>query len=98
GGGADQFTTSATRVTLDLLRVTADGHSAWSTSHVVARRSWWRGEVLLAMTAQYLDGRDVAPRSHPNDGKVDVLRVDRAMGIRAPRQAARRSLRGTPLP
>ncbi len=98
GGGEDQFTTSATRVTLDLLRVTADGHSAWSTSHVVARRSWWRGEVLLAMTAQYLDGRDVAPRSHPNDGKVDLLRVDPAMPWRVRRQAARRARTGTHLP
>jgi len=98
GGSADQFAGGATRLSLDLVRVAADGEATWSAAHVVCRRSWWRGEVVLAMTAQFLDGRDVAPRSHPNDGKVDVLRVDRAMPARARWQAARRSRTGTHLP
>ena len=50
------------------------------------------------MTAQYLRGLDVVPRSHPNDGKVDVLRVDADMPVRARWQASRRARTGTHLP
>jgi YegS C-terminal NAD kinase beta sandwich-like domain len=98
GGGPDQFQSGATRLPLDLVRVEAEGATTWSVAHVVARRSWWRGEVVLAMTAQYLGDADVAPRAHPNDGKVDVLRVDPAMPMQARWQAARRARTGSHLP
>jgi len=64
----------------------------------VARRSWWRGEVVFAMTAQFWHGRDIAPRSHPNDGKVDVLRVAAQMSVRTRLAARSRSRTGTHLP
>ena len=83
---------------VDLLRVEAGGRTTWAVAHVVARRSWWRGEVLLAMNAQFLDGYDVAPRSHPNDGKVDVVRVAAAMPLRARLQARTRARTGTHVP
>jgi hypothetical protein len=98
GGSAGQFSAAATRLPLDLVRVEADGHTTWSAAHVVCRRSWWRGEVDLAMTAQYVDGRDVVPRGHPNDGKLDLLNVDPAMPARVRWQAARRARTGTHLP
>lgn len=98
GGSTDQFTAGATRLTLDLVRVEVGGDTTWSVAHVVCRRSWWRGDVVLAMTAQYLDGRDVAPRSHPNDGRADVLRVDAAMPARVRWQAMRRARTGTHVP
>jgi hypothetical protein len=98
GGGADQFTTAATRLTLDLVRIDADGRTTWSAAHVVCRRSWWRGEVVVAMTAQHLDGFDVAPRAHPNDGRLDLLRVEPGMRARARWQARRRARTGTHLP
>jgi diacylglycerol kinase family enzyme len=97
-GGADRFASGATRVPLDLVRVEAEGRSTWSVAHVVARRSWWRGDVVLAMTAQYLGDADVAPRAHPNDGKVDVLRVDPAMPMQARWQAVRRARTGSHVP
>ncbi len=98
GGGPGQFTQRALRVPLDLVRVQAGESTTWSAAHVVARRSWWRGEVVLAMTAQYLGAADVAPRAHPNDGKVDLLRVDPAMPVRARWQANRRARTGSHLP
>jgi len=98
GGSADQFTAAATQLPLDLVRVDAGGRTTWSAAHVVCRRSWWRGEVVLAMTAQYLGGFDVAPRAHPNDGRLDLLLVEEAMGARARWQARRRARTGTHLP
>jgi hypothetical protein len=97
-GGQERFGEHALRVPLDLVRVEAEGRITWSVAHVVARRSWWRGEVVLAMNAQYLGDADVAPRAHPNDGRVDVLRVDPAMSMQTRWQALRRARTGSHLP
>ena len=61
--------------TVDLGVVTVAGEEHWFVSHVVARRSWWRGEVVAAMNAQFVGAWDVAPRGHPNDGRLDLVRV-----------------------
>jgi len=98
GGGAGRFEGHVVRAPIDLLRVQADGHEHWAFAHVVLRRSWWRGEVVLAMNAQFLGPFDVAPRSHPNDGRVDVLRVDPSMGVRTRLQARRRARTGVHVP
>lgn len=89
----------ATYAPLDVVHLAADGDDVtWAATHVVARRSWWRGEVLLAMNAEHLGDYDVAPRAHPNDGLLDIVRVDPSMGWRARRQARQRARLGTHLP
>lgn len=98
GGVPGRFQGTVMTAPIDVLRVEAGGRTTWAVAHVVARRSWWRGEVLLAMNAQFLDGYDVAPRSHPNDGKVDVVRVAAEMPLRARLQARTRARTGTHLP
>jgi YegS C-terminal NAD kinase beta sandwich-like domain len=98
GGTIGRFDGLVLCAPVDLLRVTADGATRWAVAHVVARGAWWRGEVLLAMNAQFVGVHDVAPRSHPNDGKVDVLRVEPSMTVRARWQARGRSRTGTHLP
>lgn len=107
GGRPGRFPGTVTRAPVDLLRVeltAADGstRTAWAVAHVVARRGgpagWWRGEVVLAMNAQFLGEFDVAPRSHPNDGLVDAVRVDPGMTMRTRAQARTRARTGTHLP
>jgi hypothetical protein len=76
------------RLPCDLVRVEIDGGDGaapdvtWAAVHAVARRSWWRGPVVAAMNGQFLDEWDVAPRAHPNDGRVDVVEVSPSMGVR----------------
>ena len=98
GGAPGRFNGTLVKAPVDLLQVTADGTEHLALAHVVARRSWWRGEVVLAMNAQFLGEFDVAPRSHPNDGRVDVVRVDAAMPLRARLQARARARNGTHVP
>lgn len=50
------------------------------------------------MNAQYLGPWDVAPRSHPNDGRLDVLEIAAVMPIDQRWKAARRARRGAHLP
>ncbi len=98
GGTPGRFPGRVMTAPIDLLRVEADGRTTWAVAHVVARRGWWRGEVWMAMNAQFLGQYDVAPRSHPNDGKVDVVHVHADMPLRARRQARERARTGTHLP
>ena len=62
------------------------------------RGGWLRGEISVVANAQFLRKWDVAPRGHPNDGRVELTHVSRAMGLRQ-RWSARSRLRtGTHLP
>lgn len=86
------------RVELDLLRVVADGAEHAAVAHVVARRSWWRGQLVAVMNVDQLGDRNVAPRAHPNDGFADVVEVDPGMGLRQRWQARARLPQGTHVP
>jgi hypothetical protein len=81
---------------VDLGTVAADGERHWFVAHLVARRSWWVGPVVAAMNAEFVGRWDVAPRSHPNDGVLDVYRADLPVGERL--RARRRLASGTHLP
>lgn len=99
GGTPGRFPGTVTKAPVDVLQIEADdGRTTTAVAHVVARRSWWRGQLYFAMNAQFLGPYDVAPRSHPNDGKVDTMLVDGALGGRARAQARRRARTGTHVP
>jgi hypothetical protein len=98
-GGATAAHPTAARVTIDTMRVTLDeGDPTWGVAHVVIRRQWLRDEIVMVMNAQFYGPYDIAPRSHPNDGKLDVLRVDGSMGWRERLHARQRARNGTHLP
>lgn len=87
----------ALRVTVDLGAVLIDGSIHWFLSHLVARRSWLRGQVVVAANAAFLGEWNVAPRAHPGDGRLDTLEIDHmALGERL--KARRRLASGTHLP
>lgn len=99
GGSADEGrlrSGSGTQVSIDLGSVLVDGRLHWFVSHLVARQRWWRGRVVAAMNAQYLGDWDVAPRGHPNDGRLEVL--DGALPFGQRLQARGRLRTGTHVP
>ncbi|MDZ7676441.1 MAG: hypothetical protein U5K30_15400 [Acidimicrobiales bacterium] len=67
---------------VDVGEALVDGVLRHFVAHVVVRRPFWRGRVLAVMNAQYLGRWNVAPRSHPNDGRLDVLDADPPLGER----------------
>jgi len=81
---------------VDVGSVLVDGKLHWFVAHLVARRSWWHGRILVAMNAQWLGDWDLGPRSHPNDGLLDCSDADLALGDRL--KARRRLPLGTHLP
>lgn len=86
----------AMRLPIDLASVLVDGRQFWFLAHLVARRSWWRGRVVAIMNAQWIGRWDVAPRSHPDDGLLDVFDGDPALDVRL--EARRRLPTGTHVP
>jgi hypothetical protein len=86
------------RVTIDLLRVTADERRLTAVAHVVARRSWWRGPIVAALNVDHIGSWNVAPRAHPNDGRLDVVEVEATMSRRQRWSARSRLPHGTHVP
>ena len=86
----------AQRLSVDLGEVLVDGALHFFVAHLVARRSWWRGRLVAVMNAQYLGPWDVAPRSHPNDGRLDLVDADLSLGDRL--KARSRLASGTHVP
>ncbi len=83
-------------VQVDVCSALVDGRLHWFIAHLVARRSWLRGRVLVVANASFIGNWNIAPRAHPGDGKVDVLDANPSMRVRL---AARRRLpAGTHLP
>lgn len=86
----------ARRFPVDLGIATADGVEYVFIAHVLVRRRAWIGRVLAAMNAQYRGAWDLGPKSHPNDGLLDIS--DARLGL-ADKAAAHRRLRsGTHVP
>lgn len=72
-------------------------------AHVVMRPpawrgGWLRGRVVVVMNAEFIGDWDVAPRGHPNDGRVEVLELGAALGVRQRLAAHRRVRTGTHVP
>jgi hypothetical protein len=101
GGRGDEArlrSDDAIRLPVDLGAVLVDGRLHWFVAHVVARRSWWRGRVVAAMNAQWLGSWNVAPRAHPNDGRIDVLDADAGLSLGDRLKARSRLPLGTHVP
>lgn len=87
---------------LDVVALESEGRaSERALSHVVVRRrrlGWWRRPIVFVMNAQHLGRWNVAPRGHPNDGRVEVVTVSEKMPRRQWWSARRRLTTGTHLP
>ncbi len=101
-GGAERLRGDhARRAPIDLIEVTAEGETHWSCIGVVARKGWWRGPIVAAMSSEMLGNWRIAPAAHPNDGRLHVLStgLNQAALSAAQRVLARRRLpSGTHLP
>ena len=84
------------RMAVDVGAALIDGRLHWFVAHLVARRSWWRGRLLVAANASFIGSWNAAPRSHPGDGRLDVFDASPPLSVRL---AARRRLpSGTHVP
>jgi len=104
--GGDVFTTigapvgraRAYRLSMDVLRVEADGVPHLAVAHVLVRRRMWWGRVVAAFNVDHMGKWNVAPRAHPNDGRFDIIEVSQSMSVRDRRGTRRRLPAGTHTP
>ncbi len=90
------------RLPLDLLQVSLVDRSGTTTD--VDSAAWvafghpgWGSYTLVANTS-FVRGRRVFPRSHPNDGRFEILEVDKSMSFRQRLAALRRIPRDAHFP
>ncbi len=90
---------------VDLVDIRLDGGAVTATAcaHVIIRNrwwrgGWWRGSVVVVMNAEFIGDWDVAPRGHPNDGRVEVFEIGPTFGVRHRWQARRRVRSATHVP
>lgn len=96
--GSPPERTEMQRLPIDLIDVVADRQSFVAVAHVIVRRGWWRGRIVAACNVDRVGEWDVAPRAHPNDGRIDTIDVDPSMTIRERWQARQRLAGGTHVP
>lgn len=61
--------------------------------------SWWsRAGCTIISNSGILEGLNVTPRAHPNDGEWDVLSISAGLGLREKLHARRRARTGTHIP
>ena len=85
-----------THVQIDLGMALVDGRLVWFVSHLVARRSWWRGPIVIAANAAFMGDYNVAPKAHPGDGRLDLIEADPSFSERLKARSRLRS--GTHVP
>lgn len=109
GGSTSGSPTPSLELPIDVMRISykcsrdSELKTRVASSHCVmrarnARGGWFRGNAVAVMNAQYLRKWDVAPRGHPNDGRVEILEVDARMSVRQRMIARLRMKTGTHLP
>jgi hypothetical protein len=101
GANANSQTMQATP--FDLIEVTFVDASkteqkVLALGYGLLRKSWWRREIVAAMNTSFIGDWDCAPRSHPNDGKFDLLTVNSEMKPTQRLIASSRLKLGTHLP
>ena len=96
GSAARLTSEEAMTFPVDALSVSLDGGAPRrAAAHVVARSVGWR-HVFIAANAPWVGALNVAPRGHPDDGRVDTLQWD--LDWRSARQVLARMRHGTHLP
>lgn len=93
-GGGDRLQ----RLPIDVLDVSTESSAHVAVAHVVIRRRWWRGPIVVVCNVDHLGAWNVAPRAHPNDGRFDVVEVAATMTLRDRWEARRRLPTGTHVP
>ena len=84
-------------VAVDALEVELDDGSVHhGVAHAVIGSVRWRRGAVAIMNAAFIGTRNIAPRAHPGDGKVDVVRLDLDLSDRI--KAWKRMVTGTHVP
>ena len=96
-GDARRLSSGGVALPVDLGVAVLDGVSHVFVAHLVARRACWRGRAAAVMNAQFLGRCDMAPRSHPNDGRLDLL-ITEGLSLGDRLKARRRLPMGTHVP
>jgi len=97
GTEADLRTGERTTLPIDLgLAELDDGRTMPFVGHLIRRRRFWSGTTIAVMNASFAGEWNVAPRGHPNDGRLDLVEASLSFADR--RKARARLPAGSHVP
>ena len=82
GRSLDIRAPNRTRLPIDVGVVSSGDDVMIFVAHVVLRNFVWAGRTTAIMNAAFRGSWNVSPRSHPNDGKLDVLVAELSLADR----------------
>lgn len=97
GTEADLRTGERTTLPIDVGLVELDdGRMLPFVGHLIRRRRFWSGTTIAVMNASFVGEWNVAPRGHPNDGRLDLVEASLSFADR--RKARSRLPAGSHVP
>jgi len=69
-----------------------------AVAHVVVGRLIGPGRFAACVNAGFLGDLSLSPRSHPGDGRIEIVEFDPSMGVRERLMARRRAVTGSHVP
>jgi hypothetical protein len=93
---AEQSGAELTEVDIDVWQARFQGETKPFVAHAVLRRALWSGHCIAAMNAAFHPTGNLAPRSHPGDGLLDVIFIKLSVSDRL--KARKRVRNGTHIP
>jgi len=96
GAAADLHAEGRPLLPIDIGTVALDGQDLLFVAHVVVRSRWWTGPVAAVLNVSFVGEWNVAPRSHPNDGRLDLVEATLGWGDKMKARSRLRS--GTHVP
>ncbi|NNC79977.1 MAG: hypothetical protein HKN94_07460 [Acidimicrobiales bacterium] len=94
--GADLYGEGRPLLPIDIGTVALDDEDRFFAAHVVIRSRWWSGPVTAVLNVSFVGEWNVAPRSHPNDGRLDLVEATLGWGDKIKARSRLRS--GTHVP
>jgi hypothetical protein len=104
GGATPPGDRTVLRAPIDLIEVRLDDSPVChAAAHVflrvaIGRGGPLRGPVVMVMNAEFMGAWDVAPRGHPNVGRLVLLSCETSLGVRQRLAVRKRLATGTHLP
>jgi hypothetical protein len=88
---------------LQIRIVSSDGDEQWVTAASCIEIGAFlslngRKRYVCVTNGGIVNGRNVAPRAHPNDGRFDILTIDASMSFRTRLAARKKAVTGTHMP
>lgn len=85
-------------IQVEFIKTDATSARRFFLGYAMIRKNMLRDKIIGVFNTSFVGKQDWAPRAHPNDGKIDVITVDKTMSMRQRLTAGRLLKSGSHIP